>query len=108
MLTPENAHYRLSRRSRSILVGVLALLLLVLGALWWNNTRALHLAQNARAVAETRADLLNQRTNALLKANHRLLKHGQQPVEVPNVPVPSAGPAGPTGPSGTQGQRGPQ
>lgn len=113
MLTPENAHYRMPRRSRTVLVGVLALVLVVLAGLWWNAMGNQHRAEAAKTVAEQRADqrdaallALQKRSSALLKANLRLLAHGQKPVHVPNVTPPSGpvGPEGPSGPSPTRAQ----
>lgn len=112
MLTPDNAHgYRMPKSGRRVLAGVLVLLFAVMAGLWANAMHNQRKEAAARAVAEHRADQLDtasvslqKRTAALLKANHRLLVHGQQPVKIPNVPTPEAGPAGPAGPSPTRAQ----
>jgi len=111
MLTQENAHYRLPKGGRTRLIAAFTIALLAIGGLWWNAQAKAHRELAARTVAERRADQLDaastalqKRTAALLKANHRLLVHGQKPVAVPNVPSLSAGPRGP---EGQQGQPGP-
>jgi len=111
MLTQENAHYRLPKGGRTRLIAAFTIALLAIGGLWWNAQAKAHRELAARTVAERRADQLDaastalpKRTAALLKANHRLLVHGQKPVAVPNVPSLSDGPRGP---EGQQGQPGP-
>lgn len=114
MLTLDNrGAYRLTRRSRTVLLLVLVLLVGVMGGLWWNAQHNQHRAQAALSVAEQRSDQvdranakLRQSVAAIVKANHRLLRAGEKPVKVPSV-VPTVGPQGETGRTGRTGQRGP-
>src|SRR4051812_40946598 len=111
MLTPDNAHgYKMPKHARPILAGAIALLFLAGAGQTANAIHKQHQAEAARNLAEQRADQLDRasgaiqsRTEALLKANHRLLAHGQQPVKIPHVPTPRPS----TGPEGPEGQPGP-
>jgi hypothetical protein len=105
--------YHLTRAARLILIGVLVFILGVLGAMWVSATTQQQKTANAVSLAEHRATALEdanralrERTDALLRANRRLLAHGQQPVTVPGTPV--AGPAGVVGPPGPRGFPGPR
>jgi len=113
MLTrDEKGSYRLTRRSRVVLIAVLFLTMAMLTALWWNAQRQQRLAQHAEQLAEARADqvaqansVLQRQAAAILKANDRLRKAGEKPVKVPVVTsVGPAGPAGRRGPGPTQSQ----
>lgn len=113
MLTPENAHYRLPKGGRTRLIIAFVVVFTALVGLWLNAQGKAHRAETARGVAEQRANeldtttsALQRRTAALLKANHRLLLHGQKPVGIPALPDPGVGPEGPQGRQGQTGQTG--
>lgn len=105
--------FRLPRGGRVILTTCLAILVVVVLAMWWAAFSNQHRAQDAQHFAESKAEqlartssALERRTRDLVKANHRLLANGVAPVGVPPVTVGPPGVRGHNGSPGTQGPPG--
>lgn len=94
-------------------LAIVAVLVYVLHALWvlaGSNDDLEQQNRDERATVSALAGRVDAQGNALLRANRKLVRHGEDPVVPP--PATEAGPAGadgvpgPTGPPGPKGPRG--